>query len=117
VIIAKAPDYIRDIQLVQCRYFIGNVTEYGSDAGILVKEIDAETPTFFGDIRKVEVDAFVKNFFLRVAQYLHDVAFQFGVTELAKLDGHQVAIHPQHWRDANGEVYIGAALCEAEFQE
>ena len=54
---------------------------------------------------------------LRLGQDLGDVAFELGVAQVAELDRHQVAVHAQHRRHADGEMDVGAALREAELQE
>jgi len=54
---------------------------------------------------------------VRPAHDLDDITFQFGLAQVAKLDRQQVAMHPQHRRQANGEMNVGAALIGAEFQE
>jgi hypothetical protein len=48
---------------------------------------------------------------------LGEVALLLGVANVAKLDGHEVAIHAQHGRHADGQVHVGAALLHAKLQE
>ena len=50
-------------------------------------------------------------------QDLADIALEFGVAQIPELDRHQVAVHPEHGRYADGQVDVGAALREAELQE
>ena len=50
-------------------------------------------------------------------QDLGDVAFELGVAQLAELDRHEIAVHAQHRRYADGQMDIRAALLGAELQE
>jgi len=51
------------------------------------------------------------------AHDLGDVAFQLGLAQVAKLDGHQIAMHAQHRRQTDCEMNVGAALVAAELQK
>jgi hypothetical protein len=51
---------------------------------------------------------------LRIAQDFREVTLKLAVGEFAKLDGHEVAVHAQHWRHADGEMDVGATLGEAQ---
>ena len=54
---------------------------------------------------------------LRARQDLHEIALELGVAQLAELDGHEIAVHAQHRRDAHGQVDVRAVLLQAELQE
>jgi len=43
-----------------------------------------------------------------------DVAFEFPGAQLAELDRHEITVHAQHRRYADGQMYIGATLLRAE---
>ncbi len=117
VVITELGDYRRHIQLLQCRHVAGNMPEHGTVASLLAEHVDSESPTFLGDVGKVEIVTATELFLLVVRQDLQDIALEFDVREFAKLDRHQVAVHPQHRRHTDRQVDIGAALCETEFQE
>ncbi len=82
-----------------------------------MKEVDAETAAFFGDVGEIEIAAFIEMVLLGIAEDFHDVAFELRIRQVAELDRHQFAIHAQHGRNADGQVDVGAALGKAEFQE
>ena len=50
-------------------------------------------------------------------QDFDDIAFEFGIAEIAKLDRHQVAVEPQHRGYAHGEMNVGTSLRQAQFQK
>ena len=117
VIVTKTAHDFRNVQRVERRDLVGDVPKYGADASVLVEQVDAKSATFLGDIREVQVPTIVENILLRVAQDLHDVTFELGVGQFPELDRHQVAVHAKHRRYAHGQVDVGTALGEAEFQE
>ena len=56
-------------------------------------------------------------FLLARSQHLGDVAFELRLTQVAKLDGHQIPVHAQHRRHADGQMQIGATLGHAQLEE
>ena len=48
---------------------------------------------------------------------LGEIALELRVADVAELDRHEVAVHAQHGRHADGQVHVGAALLHAELQE
>ena len=88
-----------------------------ANTGFLAKNIDPETAAVFTDIGKIDVATQVKPVALVFGQDFVDISLQFGVAKIAKADWSQVAMQPEHRRDANREVNIGASLLQAEFQE
>ena len=117
VIIAEVADDIGDVELFERRHLIRDMAEDCADAGVLAKEIDPEASAFLADVGEIEVAARIEEILLRIAEDFHDVAFQLGIRQLPELDWHQVAVHAQHRRHADGEVDVRAALGEAQFQE
>ena len=85
--------------------------------GGFTKYVDAKSAAICADVGKVDVVAGVQFLLLILGQNFEHVTFELGVRQLAKFDRHQVAIHAQHRRHADGQVHVGTALCEAEFQE
>ncbi len=117
MMIAKFAHYGRQIQAFKCRHFAGNEAEGGADAGFLAEHIDAKAAAVFRYIGEIEVMALVEAFALVGAQDLGNVAFQFGIAEVAKLDRHEIAVHAQHRRHTHGQMDVRAALCEPELEE
>ena len=88
-----------------------------ADAGLLAKHIDAEAAAVGRDVGEIEVVALAQHLELRLGQHLGDIGLEFRVAQIAELDRHQVPVHAQHRRHADGQVQVRAALCDAELEE
>ena len=94
-----------------------DVPERCADSCRLVKHVDAKAPAVAADVREVDVVFLPEALALRVGQDLVDVTLELGVSQVAELDRHEVAVQPQHRRHADGEVNVRAALREPQLQE
>ncbi len=105
------------MQLVERRHVTGYVPKYRAVAGLFAENVDPEAAAFRCDIGEVQIASCVESFLLVLRQDLEHVSFEFGIRQLPELNWHQVAIHAQHRRHADGEMHIRAALGETEFEK
>jgi len=77
----------------------------------------APSPVSFADVREVEIVAAFEMLALVFGEHLVEVAFEFDVAEIPELDGHQVAVHPQHRRHPHCEMDVGTALGQSQLQK
>ena len=115
--VAELGDDRRQRQLLERGHFRGNGAERGADARFLAEHVDAEAAAFGGHVREVEVVALARNIGLVAGEDLGDVALELPAPQVAELDGQQVAMHPQHRRNADGQMHVRASLLRAELQE
>ena len=106
MVVAEIDQHLGQVQLLERRYVTGNVPEDRADARNLAKDVDAESTAFLADVGKIEVVTLLEAVDLLLGQNFADIGLELIVGELAKLDRHQVAVHAQHRRYADGEVYI-----------
>jgi hypothetical protein len=100
--VAKLMQDRRQAEAVEARHDARDIAEGGADARRLVKHVDAEPAAVAADVREVDVVLLPESLALRLAQDFVDVALELGVAQVTKLDRHEVAVQPQHRRNADG---------------
>ena len=117
MVIAELLDDRRQRELVEARDVGRDRAERRADAGLLAEDVDAKPAAIGRHIGEVEVVALVEELGLVLGEDFSQVTLELRVADVAELDGHQVAIHAQHGRNADGQVHVGAVLLHAELQE
>ena len=117
VVVAEFLDDRRQRELVDARDVLRDGAERGAEAGFLAVDVDAEAAAVGRHIGEVEVVALAEVLVLVLGEDLGEVALELRVADVAELDGHEVAVHAQHGRHADGQVHVGAALLHAKLQE
>src|SRR5581483_3594441 len=54
---------------------------------------------------------------LRASEDLADIAFELPGTQISEFNGKQIAVHAQHGRHADRQMYVGAALLRAKLEK
>ena len=117
MIVAQFAHDGRQAQLLHGRHLRRDGAKCGADAGLLAEDVNAKSAAFARHVRKIDVVALAQMLELIRSQHLGDVGFEFCFAQFAKLDGHEVAVHPQHRRDPDGQVQIRTALSHTQFKE
>ncbi len=117
VVVAELLDDRWQRQLVDARDVLRNRAERGAEAGFLAVHVDAEAAAVGRHVGEVEVVALAEVFVLVLGEDLGEITLELRVADVAELDGHEVAVHAQHGRHADGQVHVGAALLHAKLQE
>ena len=95
----------------------GIARKRGAEPGFLAEHVDAEAPAVGRHVGEVEVVALAEVFVLVLGEDLGEITLELRVADVAELDGHEIAVHAQHGRHADGQVHVGAALLHAKLQE
>ena len=117
VVVAEFLDDGRQRQSVDARDVLRDRAKRRAEAGFLAEHVDAETPAVGRHIGEVEVVALAEVFVLVLGEDLGEITLELRIADVAELDRHQVAVHAQHGRHADGQVHVGAVLLHAKLQE
>jgi hypothetical protein len=117
VVIAQFAHDRRQIELLEGRRLGGDGPKHRADAGFLAEHIGAKAPAVGRYVGEIQIVAEAQIRDLHLRQHLVDVGLEFRFTEVAELDRHEIAMHAQHRRNADGEVQVRAALRRAELEE
>ncbi len=113
MVVAELADDRRQTQLLHGRHLRRNGAKCRADAGLLAKHVDAEAAAVRRHVREIDVVAVAQMLQLVLRQHLGDVALEFRLAQIAEFDGHQIAVHAQHRRHADGQMQVRATLGHA----
>ncbi len=117
MVVAQLLDDRRQGEPLERRRIGRDSAERRADAGVLAEHVDAEAPAVRRHVREVDVVTLAQPVLVGLADDLGDVAFQLRLAQVAELDRHQIAVHAQERRQADGEMDVRAALVGAELEE
>ena len=113
MVVAELADDRRQSELFHGGHLRGNGAEGGADAGLFSKYVDSEAAALGRYVREIDVVAVSQLLLLVLGQHFRDIALEFRLTQVAKLDGHEIPVHTQHRGHPHGQMQIRAALSHA----